>query len=172
MFNLAQYEERLTDRARDILARPATDWLNTVDHRYASHLLRVSHGRLDRLRKDDGEGHFNAPLNSTAELRDIAGVIYNAANLIACTVKVADPARRQAEMELYAEANTPKHPIGVDAKGNVVFEKPPEPDAALRLRVMVRAKDIGAAIRTLEQINVSSGAELDKFADCYGLERE
>lgn len=165
MFNLAQYEERVQERMKEIRAAGRGAPAN-CSRSYASHLLKISRGRLDRI---GTAGHWSKKIqegmdvaeytpHATAELRDIAGVIYNAANLFAGTVIISDWVRSVAEMELYAEANTP-------TVGQL------ETDEDFRLRILQRAKDIGAAEKTLDMIRVSAIDMLEHFGNCYGLER-
>lgn len=172
MFNHEDYQRRLAAEMDDIREKPKKGWLPNVDLNYAQFLIGNVKNRLLRV---DASVAAASPACTTRmqkdylshlanDVRDIAGILYNAAMLISGTVTVADPVKCEAEMRLFAEANTPRN-----LHNHPAPEVPVESDAAFRIRLFDVCAAQGRAVEVAA--HTASGAELDEIADRYGLKR-
>jgi hypothetical protein len=149
MFNHIDYEKRLDAMKERVRNDGAGEWRPTVSRRYAEFLLGNVRNRLHALK-----GAVDLPSYYVNDVRDLAGILYNAAMLMSGQVSVTDAVKAEAEMRLFAEANT---------------ASPPEDDASLRKRVIQWLVDhnLSATI----DIETAIGKSLDGIASGYGLKR-
>ncbi len=160
MFNHLDYEKRLDAMKEQLRNDPAPAWLPTVSKRYAGFLLGNVQNRLSSTKALMSATTTDQWPVWANDIRDLAGILYNAAMLISGQVSVTYAIKAEAEMRLFEEANRPTTPVPEHT----------ESDADYRLRVVDVARAAGEHDLQREAY-VALGKCLDDIGAKFGVER-